>query len=135
MCWTICYQPGRLCFPFAHAGTPHNTSERIFPLQEELLLDTVMLRLRTAAGVDLAELRRRFGPEAAAAVAGALAPHEPLGHVWGLDGQGSRCAVAAAQRIRLSDPRGFLMSNDVISDVFAAFDLESLAGEEAAGAE
>lgn len=103
--------------------------------QEELLLDTVMLRLRTAAGVDLAEMRRRFGPEAAAVVGAALAPHEPRGNVWGLDGQGSRCAVAAAQRIRLSDPRGFLMSNDVISDVFAAFDLEMSTGEEATGAE
>ncbi|GLI68906.1 hypothetical protein VaNZ11_013457 [Volvox africanus] len=129
--------------------------------QEELLLDTIMLRLRTADGLDLAQLRSRFGTEALATALRALAPHEQRGTVLALDGQGRPCSSAeaamnAAQeaattpmppldaippaaglgrgqvdyqqpgggpRVRLSDPQGFLLSNDIISDVFAAFDI------------
>ncbi|GIL43165.1 hypothetical protein Vafri_964 [Volvox africanus] len=129
--------------------------------QEELLLDTVMLRLRTADGLDLAQLRNRFGTEALATALRALAPHERRGTVLAQDGQGRPCSLAEAAmdvaqepattplpplyaippaaglgkgrvdyqqlggspRVRLSDPRGFLLSNDIISDVFAAFDI------------
>ncbi|GIL72807.1 hypothetical protein Vretimale_4490 [Volvox reticuliferus] len=129
--------------------------------QEELLLDTIMLRLRTADGLDLAQLRNRFGSEALTTALRALAPHERRGTVLALDGQGRPCSLAEAAmdaakeattaplppldalppaaglgkaqvdfqqrsrgpRVRLSDPRGFLLSNDIISDVFAEFDI------------
>jgi hypothetical protein len=127
-------------------------------------LDTLMLRLRTADGLDLAQLRARFGAQALATVLRALAPHQRRGTVLALDGRGRACSLAeaalesAAQgahaaeaavrpaegadeagpgrgsgagaaagcaRVRLSDPEGFLLSNDIISDVFAAFDVTS----------
>ncbi|KAG2442811.1 hypothetical protein HXX76_002890 [Chlamydomonas incerta] len=177
--------------------------------QEELLLDTLMLALRTADGVDLARLRARHGAAAVGVVLRALRPHEQVGSAYAVDGAGRRISIAeaavasspilnpkaasaaaaaaaargdeqgsAAQgageeelearpgpaagsaaalaaarersqsgaqapaegsadgsaeaqaegatgavRVRLSDPDGFLLSNDVISDVFAAFDL------------
>ncbi|GLC51316.1 hypothetical protein PLESTB_000489300 [Pleodorina starrii] len=131
--------------------------------QEELLLDTLMLRLRTADGLDLAMLRNRFGAQALGTVLRPLAPHERRGTVLALDGQGRACSLAEAglaaaaaeaveapaapvaagagqlaeagsgagggggggPRVRLSDPGGFLLSNDIISDVFAAFDVTS----------
>lgn len=94
-----------------------------------------MLRLRLSDGLDLAQLGARFGTAPTAAAAAALAPHVDAGlaevvadrahalssgsrgHAAGAKGGGeglSRCVV------RLTDPEGFLVSNDVISDVFAA---------------
>ena len=45
----------------------------------------------------------------------------------GGSGSGSRSSgsEAAVLRVRLADPQGFLVSNDIISDCFAAFDITS----------
>lgn len=68
------------------------------------------------------------GEEAADIVLGALRPHMQRGWVladrgggWGGGGEG------AVRRVRLADPHGFLVSNDIISDCFAAFDITSQA--------
>ncbi|KAG2495696.1 hypothetical protein HYH03_006296 [Edaphochlamys debaryana] len=144
---------------------------------EELLLDTLMLRLRTADGLDLAALAAAYGPAAVRTVTAALAPHERRGGVAAFDGEGRTASLAEATfaalksaaaaagkgpeplpslqaagssgagaaagasaqrgageegvagsgrrgpRVRLADPQGFLLSNDIISDVFAAFDI------------
>ncbi|EFJ52010.1 hypothetical protein VOLCADRAFT_42214, partial [Volvox carteri f. nagariensis] len=111
---------------------------------QELLLDTLMLRLRTADGLDLVELRNRFGTQVMGTVLRALAPHERRGTVRALDGKDRACSLSAAAleaaavtsaapapavdlsgavgfggcgvpRVRLSDPAGFLLSNDIIS--------------------
>ena len=76
-------------------------------------------------GVDVRALRQRYGDAVADAVVGALAPHAPkratlIGH----DGASlAPSAVAAAPRsvhtARLTVPDGFLLSNSVVSDVFA----------------
>lgn len=94
-----------------------------------------MLRLRLSDGLDLAQLGARFGAAPAAAAAAALAPHVGAGlaevvadgsHALG---SGSRGHAAGGKGggeglsgsvVRLTDPEGFLVSNDVISDVFAA---------------
>ena len=126
------------------------------------MLDVIMMRLRTADGLDLRELERSYGSSSARAVASALAPHRCTGLVQLCDSSPSssssdgRDASAQQQQsasagalggsmngnseqrrtdglwegaskeslgcasVRLTDPEGFLVSNDVISDVFVA---------------
>ena len=82
------------------------------------LLDTVMLRLRLADGLDLAAVAGQHGEVAATAIRRALEPHMARGLVAAADL--GRQSARAGSRFRLTDPAGFLVSNDVISDVFAA---------------
>ena len=103
--------------------------------KEELLLDTIMLRLRTADGLDLARLAATHGDEAAALVCKAAQKHVEAGRVSLLDtnagggGRGLQSGEPGRERaggppsriMRLTDPQGFLLSNDIISDIFLAF--------------
>lgn len=70
---------------------------------------------------------RPQGEEAADIVLGALRPHMQRG--WVLadrgDGWGGGGGEGEVRRVRLADPHGFLVSNDIISDCFAAFDITS----------
>lgn len=75
---------------------------------EDALLDMVMLRLRTADGLDVQRVEAVFGADMAAEVERGLAPHVCRG-----------LAVWDGRVVRLTDPDGFLVSNDVIADVFA----------------
>ena len=103
------------------------------------LLDTVMLSLRTADGLDLASVAQRHGPGAADRIQAALQPHLALGLVSVVQqrgvlsmatGQDSQTQGSCKHRsdvrtppwpcLRLADPGGLLVSNDIISDVFAA---------------
>ena len=94
-----------------------------------------MLRLRLSDGLDLAQLAARFGAQPAAAAAAALAPQVGAGLAEVVSGgsdtlcPGPRASAAGGEggsdglsgrAVRLTDPEGFLVSNDVISDVFAA---------------
>lgn len=97
---------------------------------DEVLLDSVMLRLRLADGLDLSQLAARHpqGEEAAALVAAALRPHVERG--WAVASNASSSgsssggsAGGTVRHVRLADPQGFVMSNDIISDVFAALDI------------
>lgn len=81
----------------------------------DALLDTIMLRLRLGDGLDLEQLSLDFGSEAAAKTLAALEPHIKSGLALLTGGGGGRLPV-----VKLSDPGGFLVSNDIISDVFAA---------------
>jgi coproporphyrinogen III oxidase-like Fe-S oxidoreductase len=103
------------------AGPPPPSTLSSQAAAADLLTDIVMLRLRTADGLDVGEVRRRFGRAAAAAVEAALAPHAAGGRAvrvkleeWEGDGD--------AATWRLIDPAGFVVSNAVIADVFAALD-------------
>ena len=78
--------------------------------EEDGLLNMVMLRLRTSDGLDMRDFSDRFGEDAAGTVTKSLQKHIERGLVLNQD-----------HKIRLSDPNGFLLSNDIISDVFAAF--------------
>ncbi|KAK9814526.1 hypothetical protein WJX72_007398 [[Myrmecia] bisecta] len=77
---------------------------------EDRLLDMVMLRLRLADGLDLRQVEDTFGRATAADVRRVLQRHVSTGLVTHND----------TNVMRLSDPAGFLVSNDIISDVFAA---------------
>jgi len=78
---------------------------------QEVLLDMVMLRLRTADGLSLAQVQERFGAPARYAIATAATPLAARG-----------LATLSADVLRLTDPEGFLVSNAVIAELFAALD-------------
>ncbi|KAI3430406.1 hypothetical protein D9Q98_005001 [Chlorella vulgaris] len=88
---------------------------------DDRLLDTVMLRLRLGDGLDLRQLAAGHpqGDEASALVLQALKPHVERGWVL-VDGGGS--SIDSVTTVRLADPHGLVVSNDIISDVFAALD-------------
>jgi oxygen-independent coproporphyrinogen-3 oxidase len=98
----------------AHVETPH-----------ERLLDRFMLALRTSDGLDLAALAREHGQERVLRALPALERAAEAGLAE------LRPAAAAASSsssglpydwVRLTDPKGLMLSNDVISDVFALLD-------------
>jgi len=84
------------------------------------LTDTIMLRLRLSDGLDLRKVATDFpdGADAVEFIIEALKEHEDAGRVV-FERDGKRETVTT---IKLVDPEGFLVSNDVISDVFAAID-------------
>ena len=86
-------------------------SEDTNPSAEEILLDMIMLRLRLADGLNMSKVAADFGDNSASAIFKAVKKHQEQGFVQH-DGE----------VIRLRDPEGFLFSNDIISDIFAALD-------------
>lgn len=73
----------------------------------ELLLDTLMLGLRLAGGLNLTELTEQFGVTIVQQVQTLLQPYVHKGWV-----------EMTNDRIRLTDPEGFLFSNVVLVDLF-----------------
>ncbi len=99
-----------------HSGCPADgcVSAPAAESAAEALLDAVMLQLRLGEGLDLDAVAAGHGAAAAEAIRRAVAQHAKAGRAvleWGVNGE-ARC--------RLADPEGFLTSNDIISDVFAA---------------
>ncbi|KAJ4712506.1 Coproporphyrinogen III oxidase, oxygen-independent related protein [Melia azedarach] len=103
---------------------------------KDLALDVLMLSLRTAGGLDLKLYREAFGCSLVQSLCKAYKPYMESGHVICLDEQrratnieefntlllnendiGSRLAY-----FRLSDPEGFLLSNELISHAFGVID-------------
>lgn len=77
----------------------------------DLILETLMLRLRLAEGIPLAELQANLAPEARQDLQRAIAPYIKRGWVdWGEDA------------VRLTDPEGFLFSNSILSSLFNALE-------------
>ena len=93
------------------------------PSADDVLLDVVMLRLRTAAGLDTDWVADHHSAAAADAVARSLDAAAAQGHAVVTETRGGRPVYA------LTDA-GFLVSNSVISDVFAALDRIGVVGEE-----
>jgi oxygen-independent coproporphyrinogen-3 oxidase len=84
------------------------------------MLDVVMLALRTADGLDLTRFGRQYGEENAARVLRALERYEAGGLVLRSVEEVSEVAPTGVRRVRLSDPDGLMLSNDIISSVFAS---------------
>ncbi|XP_034673691.1 heme chaperone HemW [Vitis riparia] len=101
---------------------------------KDVAMDVVMLSLRTARGLDLKSFRNSFGSSFVASLCKAYRPYVKSGHVVCLDEQ--RRPVTANEFssllskddgieerlafVRLSDPDGFLLSNELISLAFQA---------------
>jgi coproporphyrinogen III oxidase-like Fe-S oxidoreductase len=77
---------------------------------EERLLDTLMLGLRLADGLDVGKLRSEFGNPAVEKILQTLQPFVKSGWVAIED--------FPAERIKLTDPEGFLFSNVLLSTLF-----------------
>ncbi|MBD2110544.1 coproporphyrinogen III oxidase [Nodosilinea sp. FACHB-141] len=99
---------------FQAAGGIH--SEPPTPTLEQLL-DRLMLGLRLKEGISGDEVRSLCDPATWNTLRSALNPHIAQGWVM-LEGD----TWDTLQRLRLSDPEGFLFSNVVLSDCFRAID-------------
>ncbi|KAG8469586.1 hypothetical protein KFE25_006041 [Diacronema lutheri] len=114
-------------------GAQQLDGEHVGP--RDWLLETVMVGLRRSDGLQLDELARAFGRRAALECARALAPAEARGLVVRVPPDPTAAAAAAAAAappapndddgallgsVRLSAPDGFLVSNDLLSDLFVA---------------
>lgn len=113
-------------------------SEGPIETEEDRLTDTIMLRLRLRDGLDLDQIAREFknGRDIITAIMDCLKERIEMGHVATVlessssddekyssnNGFGKRHGDKKRNIIRLSDPEGFLVSNDVISDIFVALD-------------
>ncbi|WP_341526072.1 radical SAM family heme chaperone HemW [Nostoc sp. UHCC 0302] len=74
---------------------------------QEVLLETLMLGLRLAEGVSLSTLAEAFGEEKVEEICRHLQPYFNKGWV-----------EVVGERLRLSDPQGFLFSNVVLAKLF-----------------
>ncbi|PPS44369.1 coproporphyrinogen III oxidase [Chroococcidiopsis sp. TS-821] len=74
----------------------------------EVLLETLMLKLRLSEGINLATLAQQFGVETVAKIWQCLQPYYERGWV----------EIVGTEQIRLSDPEGFLFSNTVLARLF-----------------
>lgn len=73
--------------------------------------EAVMLALRTSHGLNIQDFNVTYGPQATRRVLRALKPFMESGRV---------VQSEDSQLVRLSDPDGMLLSNEIISSVFAA---------------
>ncbi|NER46663.1 MAG: coproporphyrinogen III oxidase [Symploca sp. SIO1A3] len=92
---------------------------------EDILLETLMLGLRLAEGLNLSILTQQFGEATLEKIWACLQPHYRHGWVEVLDTEGQAVELQEASRLpitgklRLTDPEGFLFSNTVLADLFA----------------
>lgn len=89
---------------------------------EDRLLETVMLRLRLSDGLDLMELSKEFGEPVREKVCCAATKFVENGFLEKISSKRDvmhNCDWSQVQSIRLRDPNGFLVANEVISDIFA----------------
>ncbi|MEM7769748.1 MAG: radical SAM family heme chaperone HemW [Cyanobacteria bacterium P01_A01_bin.37] len=94
---------------------------------QDALLDTLMLGMRLAEGIDLDVLRHQFGDRPVDVLIECLDPHVQKGWVAMSSEEGVGNAIGNSldteklpQRSRFTDPEGFLFSNVVLSDIFSA---------------
>lgn len=103
---------------------------------KDTAMDVVMLSLRTARGLDLKSFGEAFGDSLVQSLCEAYRPYVESGHIVCLDEQNNAISVnkvksmlsdeqkvkEALSFIRLSDPDGFLLSNELISIAFTALE-------------
>ena len=90
-----------------------NVSDAAEPLKPtDMLLETLMLGLRLANGVNLTALSQQFGEAIIEPILASLAPYQQQGWVI-------VTSKPSSLRIKLSDPEGNLFSNTILAAVFA----------------
>lgn len=95
-------------WPLPHVNGPQAT-------QEDILTDTIMLQLRKASGLDLGNIIKTYKY-------GRIIVDTILNAAKDNMERGLMVYDKHSAHIRLVDPTGFLLSNDVISDIFVALD-------------
>jgi len=83
---------------------------------EDRLLDMVMLRLRLRDGLDLQAVAAEFGAAAAESINASVHSFVERGLVERLEGPGG---TGQPPVLRLVDPDGLLLSNDIIAEIFS----------------
>jgi coproporphyrinogen III oxidase-like Fe-S oxidoreductase len=84
------------------------------------VLEAVMLALRTSDGLDFDILSSLYGQKYVDLILRAVQPYKDTGHIELIETTTSgRSGDLSIRGIRLSDPKGFLISNDIISNIFA----------------
>ncbi|MEW6497237.1 MAG: radical SAM family heme chaperone HemW [Cyanobacteriota bacterium] len=93
--------------------------------EDDVLLETLMLGLRLAEGLNLGTLAQQFGEKTLNQIGIALQPYYRNGWVEVVGTDGKAIAPTNTQNLpryghlRLSDPEGFLFSNTVLADLFS----------------
>eukprot|EP00899_Mesostigma_viride_P019255 jgi/Mesvir1/27330/Mv07146-RA.1 len=124
--WVASYEASNGLLP----GVPEETLE-------DRLLDRVMLSLRTRAGLDMRAVGMEFGEDVVRAILEATGERVVCGHAEYLDDGGhvialrqelkdssknpdfSKKLLAEVAVLRLTDPHGLIVSNDIISSIFS----------------
>ncbi|MGB7273180.1 MAG: radical SAM family heme chaperone HemW [Geitlerinemataceae cyanobacterium] len=91
------------------------------PPPNEVLLETLMLGLRLADGLDLEILARDWGSETLDRIWRCLQPYAQQGWVEIIHSDETRTTAKTlphSGRLRLSDPEGFLFSNTLLASLF-----------------
>lgn len=91
-------------------------------LGSDILLETLMLGLRLASGVDLVRLQQQFGQEAVSQITDILKPLGDRGWVEVVSTQ-EEPDQPATPHLRLTDPEGFLFSNTILAELFGHLQL------------
>ncbi|PZO54183.1 MAG: coproporphyrinogen III oxidase [Phormidesmis priestleyi] len=112
---------------FIHQGG--RTDDPVIPPTEQVL-ESLMVGLRLKQGISLQNLYRVYGERGLVSLAAAIAPHiqsqwliiDPTADTFGEQSPLHTSSLKPTDRIRLSDPEGFLMSNVVIVDAFNALE-------------
>jgi putative oxygen-independent coproporphyrinogen III oxidase len=106
-------------YAWVDGNYPYNISEFVDTTQEQLL-ENLMLGLRLAQGINLEDLSQQFGTEITAKILALLMPFYQQGLVQILDNHQNPIQPNINQGfIRLTDPDGFLVSNEILSTLFA----------------
>ncbi len=93
--------------------------------QEDVLLETLMLGLRLAEGLNLHTLAQQFGEKTLKRILIALQAYFLKGWVEVVETEGNAIAFTNPQnlpktgQLRFSDPEGFLFSNTILADLFS----------------
>ncbi|MGF1481697.1 MAG: radical SAM family heme chaperone HemW [Cyanophyceae cyanobacterium] len=88
------------------------------------LLETLMLGLRLADGISLSRIEQQFGQKTVEQIWTCLQPFLHQGLVEAVEQPSSlkETHTPIAERVRLSDPEGFLLSNTVLAALFKQLD-------------
>jgi len=101
-------RPRKLREYYEWIEAPYSTSE---VTKNDYLLDRLMVGLRLKEGIDLKDLREQVGESMIALILDCLQPYEKVSWV-----------KITPERIRLTDPEGFLFSNVILTKLFERFD-------------
>jgi oxygen-independent coproporphyrinogen-3 oxidase len=110
-------------YAWVNGNYSYNIAEFVDTTQEKLL-ETLMLGLRLAEGINLEYLSQQFGSETLAQILTILITFKNQGLVQFLDTQKQPISNTIQPHlnqgfIQLTDPDGFLLSNQILSTLFA----------------
>lgn len=92
---------------------------------QDILLETLMLGLRLASGVDLIKLKQQFGEVALSQITDILKPYGDRGWVELIHIQENHDSTPTPH-LRLTDPEGFLFSNTILASLFSQLQISEV---------